>query len=221
MHCPSGALQWASEPNSEFGGATEQEPNPQTRPETCNTPHVSGPYIRRDGLSNPNRFDDHRQALIRMSQIVPALTAGWMASGDKRFAQAAKTHPMAWFVNPETRMTPHLEHAQAIIGVNTGRGAGIIDTLHFAEVALAMGKLFILRNLLNSSEEGQLRERFQDYLNWMRTSVNCLDEADEVNNDGICCVLQISAFAKLLSANNQYKSLKDMVSPAGFEPATY
>src|SRR5215475_7038183 len=33
----------------------------------------NGPYIRRDGLSNPDNFVDHRHALIRLSLQVPAL----------------------------------------------------------------------------------------------------------------------------------------------------
>src|ERR1035438_8382667 len=32
-----------------------------------------GPYIQKDGMSNPDNFDDHRKALIRFSMIVPAL----------------------------------------------------------------------------------------------------------------------------------------------------
>jgi Alginate lyase len=162
-----------------------------------------GPYIRRDGLSNPDRFDAHRQALIRMSQAVPALASGSMASCDRRFAKAAKAHLIAWFVNPATRMAPHLKHAQAIIGVNTGRGIGIIDTLHLAEVALAASQLLTIRHLFDAREERALRSWFENYLEWMRTSANGLDEADEANNHGSCYILQIAAFAKLVGANSE------------------
>src|SRR5512146_1664759 len=34
-----------------------------------------GPYIQHDGLSNPDNFNAHRLALIRLSVQVPALTA--------------------------------------------------------------------------------------------------------------------------------------------------
>jgi hypothetical protein len=157
----------------------------------------SGPYIRRDGLSNPDRFDDHRQALIRLSRIVPALTAAWMASGKRSFAVSAKAHLLAWFVDPDTRMAPHLEHAQAIIGVNSGRGIGIIDTLHLCEVALAAKRLLNAKGLFSAQEAASVRVWFADYLKWMRTSPNGRDEADEANNHGSCYVLQIACFAKL------------------------
>jgi hypothetical protein len=160
-----------------------------------------GPYIRRDGLSNPDRSDDHRQALIRLSRIVPALVAGWIANGNRRFATATKAHLLAWFANPDTRMAPHLEHAQAIIGVNKGRGTGIIDTLHLTEVALAAQKLLAQNGLFTAQEERAVRGWFQDYSRWMTTSVNGLDEGDEVNNHGSCYVLQIAAFAGIAGTN--------------------
>ena len=34
----------------------------------------SGPYIRRDGMSNPENFVAHREALIRLSMQMPTLT---------------------------------------------------------------------------------------------------------------------------------------------------
>lgn len=37
-----------------------------------------GPYIRRDGMSNPDKFDQHRQVMLRLSIQVPALTAAYM-----------------------------------------------------------------------------------------------------------------------------------------------
>src|SRR4051812_37607490 len=37
----------------------------------------SGPYIQRDGLSNPDNFVEHRRALMRFSVQAPALVAAW------------------------------------------------------------------------------------------------------------------------------------------------
>src|SRR6516165_4528643 len=37
----------------------------------------AGPYIQRDGMSNPDNFVEHRRALIRFSLIVPALAAAY------------------------------------------------------------------------------------------------------------------------------------------------
>src|SRR5262249_37662043 len=96
-----------------------------------------GPYIQRDGMSNPANFDDHRKALMRLSVQVPALAAAWTITHDKRYAVHAAEHLRAWFVTGATRMNPSLLYAQAIHGRFTGRGTGIIDTLHLVEVARA------------------------------------------------------------------------------------
>jgi hypothetical protein len=101
----------------------------------------SGPYIRRDGMSNPDNFDEHRRALLRLSVQMPALSAAWLITKQRRFADHAAGHLRAWFLNEQTRMNPNLEYAQAIRGIATGRGTGIIDTLHLVEVAQAASVL--------------------------------------------------------------------------------
>src|SRR5215472_5964182 len=87
-----------------------------------------GPYIQRDGMSNPDNFNDHRRCLMRLSVQVPALAAAWKITGDARYAERAGDHLRAWFIDERTRINPHLKYAQAIHGVATGRGTGIIDT---------------------------------------------------------------------------------------------
>ena len=89
-----------------------------------------GPYIQRDGMSNPDNFVEHRRAMIRLSLTVPALAAAYRITGKRTYAEHAAKHLRAWFVDAATRMNPNLEYAQAIQGRFTGRGTGIIDTLH-------------------------------------------------------------------------------------------
>src|SRR5262245_27538750 len=97
-----------------------------------------GPYIQRDGMTNPNNFVDHRRYLMRLSVQVPALAAAWKLTRDERYAKHAAKHLRAWFIDEKTRMNPNLQFAQAIHGRFTGRGIGIIDTIHLVEVAQAI-----------------------------------------------------------------------------------
>jgi hypothetical protein len=89
-----------------------------------------GPYIQRDGMSNPDNFNDHRRYLMRLSIHVPSLVAAWKITKDSRYANQAARHLRAWFIDTRTLMNPHLKYAQAIHGRATGRGIGIIDTIH-------------------------------------------------------------------------------------------
>ncbi|NJK95860.1 MAG: hypothetical protein HC905_13965 [Bacteroidales bacterium] len=43
----------------------------------------TGPYIQKDGQSNPGNFSDHRHAMVRLSEITATLTSAWMLTGDK------------------------------------------------------------------------------------------------------------------------------------------
>ncbi|MEO6817164.1 MAG: alginate lyase family protein, partial [Edaphobacter sp.] len=157
-----------------------------------------GPYIRRDGLSNPQNFNAHRDALIRLSLIVPALTTAWKLTGDQKYADHAGSHLRAWFVDPATRMNPNLQYAQAIFGVSKGRGIGIIDTLHLVEPARA-ATLLMAAGALQSGTD--IQRWFADYLEWMRTSQNGQQERDAKNNHGTCWVLQAGEFARF--TNNE------------------
>src|ERR1019366_4161541 len=102
-----------------------------------NPANPDGPYINRDGQSNPDNFNDHRKAMIALSIQMPALTSAWMLTRDRRYGQHAADHLRAWFITAATRMTPNLEYSQGVKGVSTGRSFGIIDTLHLVEVARA------------------------------------------------------------------------------------
>ena len=151
-----------------------------------------GPYIQRDGMSNPDNFVEHRRAMIRLSLIVPALAAAYKLTRDRKYAAAAAAHLRAWFVDAETKMNPNLEYAQAIHGRFTGRGTGIIDTLHLVEVARAAWQLD-----LAAAELDSIKKWFAAYVDWMTTSKNGLDERNAKNNHGTCWATQVAAFSQL------------------------
>jgi hypothetical protein len=155
-----------------------------------------GPYIRRDGESNPANFNGHREAMVRLSLIVPALTAAWLLTHQKKYSEHAERHLRAWFVDPATKMSPNLQYAQAIFGVNKGRGIGVIDTLHLVEVARAAT---LLSKASALTIAGETRRWFAEYLEWMRTSKNGQEERDANNNHGTCWVLQAGEFARFTS----------------------
>jgi hypothetical protein len=158
--------------------------------------HPDGPYIRRDGESNPDNFADHRRALVRLSVEVPALTAAWKLTSDDRFAAHARRHLRAWFVDPATRMAASLQYAQAIHGVVTGRGTGIIDTIHLVEVARAIDVLR-LGGALPDGDLQPIRAWFAEYVRWMTTHPYGIEERDAKNNHGTCWVMQVAAFASV------------------------
>ena len=153
-----------------------------------------GPYIQGDGESNPANFVAHREALMRLSVQLPALCAAWALTRSRKYADHAADHLRAWFIDANTFMNPNLQFAQAIHGRTTGRGTGIIDTLQLVDVV--RGALAISNSgALSASDNDALHKWFADYLVWMTTSKNGIEERDAKNNHGTCWVLQVAAFS--------------------------
>ena len=124
------------------------------------------------------------------------------------------------------RMDPDLQYAQAIKGVSTGRGIGVIDTIHLVEVARA-ASLLEKDKLLAGKDLDGTRRWFSDYIHWMTTSKNGLDEKKAANNHGTCWVMQVAAFAafvgdegKLAECRTQFKQvlLPDQMAADGSFP---
>lgn len=155
-----------------------------------------GPYVQRDGMTNPDNFTDHRRYLMRLSIQVPALVAAWKITREKRYATHAARHLRAWFIDERTRMNPSLQYAQAIKGRVTGRGIGIIDTIHLVEVAQAI-KVMEKSAALSGDDLNGIKQWFADYLVWMTTHKYGVDEREAKNNHATCWVMQVAAFADL------------------------
>ena len=155
----------------------------------------TGPYIRRDGETNPDNFVAHRHAMVRFSQIVGNLTSAFLLTGDKKYAEAVVPHVRAWFIDPETKMNPNLLYAQAISGITTGRGIGIIDTIHLIEVAQSLIRLNEAGVLPEDCHAGA-KQWFSEYLDWLCTHPNGQQEMKATNNHGTCWALQAAGFAR-------------------------
>lgn len=157
----------------------------------------TGPYVRRDGETNPENFIEHRESLIRFSDIMGTLVSAYALTADEKYAAHAVAHLKAWFVNPETRMNPSLLYGQAISGRHTGRSIGIIDTIHLVEVALGANRLEGSPSFSNE-DRGAVKAWFRDYLDWISTHPYGLKEKQHPNNHGVCWSLQAAAFAQLV-----------------------
>ncbi len=156
----------------------------------------NAPYVRRDGLTNPDNFVQHRQAVFTMNRTVATLAAGAIITGDRRYAIRALEHLRAWFVQPATRMNPHLLYAQAIKGRVTGRGIGIIDTIHLIETARSI-QVLVRDGFLTVAEVEPVVVWFTDYLRWLTTHPYGLEERRAENNHGTWWVAQVAVFASL------------------------
>jgi hypothetical protein len=186
-----------------------------------------GPYVRRDGMTNPDNFVAHRRAMVRLSEIVGTLASAWLITGDSRYAWHALGHLQAWFVDEPTKMNPSLLYGQAIKGRMTGRSIGIIDTIHLAEVARG-AKILGERGAIPARDFEAVKSWFSAYLDWLTTHPYGQRERIHPNNHGVCWSMQVAAFADLVGREdelawirNQFKTvyLQEMMAADGSFPA--
>jgi hypothetical protein len=153
------------------------------------------PYLQRDGQTNPNNFIFHRQLVRQLSDAIAALGAARKISGDDRYVKKTVGLLRVFFLDPATRMNPNLQYAQAIPGVSSGRGTGIIDTLHIIEIPRAIEAMETSPAFPPEVLSG-MKKWFADYVAWMTTSTNGHNEANSANNHAGAFWLQVAVFAQ-------------------------
>lgn len=155
-----------------------------------------GPYIRKDGETNPGNFVAHRLAMIRFSKIVGYLASAYLLTNDEAYVKQAFRHLKAWFIDEQTCMNPNLLYAQAIKGIASGRGVGIIDTIHLMEVAQGVYRMQDA-SCVDKEELSKIKQWFRDYTRWLTTHPYGIAEMNAKNNHGTCWVMQVASFARL------------------------
>lgn len=153
-----------------------------------------GPYIQKDGMTNPENFVAHRLAMIRFSKIIGSLASAYKLTGEQKYVNQAMLHLQAWFINEGTMMNPNLLYAQAIKGRFTGRGIGIIDTIQLMEVAQGV---IVMAKILDPGVLSGTRKWFAQYLAWLMSHQYGKDEMNAQNNHGTCFIMQVASFARL------------------------
>ena len=166
------------------------------------------PYVKKDGLTNPENFRDHRIAMRNMSIYVSSLTAAYKITGNKQYAEHALKHLKAWFVDDQTKMNPSMNFAQAIKGICAGRGVGLIDGIHLVEPARAVS---VLKELGGIGDEdfNSIKIWFAQFSEWMTTHEYGIDERERQNNHGSAWVMQLAEYSRLTKNLEQMNYCRD------------
>jgi len=154
----------------------------------------SGPYLRRDGETNPVRFTANDRDMGQMSQAVLALgTAAYFFDKPELASRAAEVARI-WFVDPATRMNPNLQFGQAVHGKTWGRPEGLIATR--ALIWMLQGVVLAEQSKgWDPKVSVGLKSWFRDFLQWMTASEIGRGAGDSGNNHASWWTAQGSAFA--------------------------
>ncbi|MCX6308654.1 MAG: alginate lyase family protein [Bacteroidia bacterium] len=134
--------------------------------------------------------------IIILSWVIGTQTSAYLLTGERKYIETATKHLNAWFVDSTAKMNPHLEYAQAIKGICTGRGIGIIDATPLIEVALSVTQLERSPYMSPKVVEG-VKQWFKTYLNWLTTHPYGIAEMNWKNNHGTWWHTQAAAYARL------------------------
>jgi hypothetical protein len=153
------------------------------------------PYIRRDGEYNPEGHELDYPRIVKLCRDCSILACAFYFTGNQAYSKQAVALLRTWFLDPTTRMNPHLNYAQAIPGICEGRDIGIIDTsTRFPGLLDAIGILRSSGEMPSSTFDG-LMAWMNEYLNWLLDSPNGRGEASRKNNHGTWHDAQLVALA--------------------------
>jgi hypothetical protein len=192
------------------------------------------PYSKKDGERVPgtrlyspesDRYDRTRLQLL--FDRTTALALAWYLTGEMRYANKGAQLIRAWFIDPNTRMTPHLRYAQVRLGHNGNEGSGF-GIIEFKDVYFLLDavRLFERAGSLDGEDCAAFRSWLEHYVDWMRTSAQGGNERRQRNNHGTYYDLQEAAILAYLGDNHALRDIilraltriPDQITPDGEQP---
>jgi len=184
------------------------------------------PYIRKDGYRNSQQTSKGDAPRYEsMLGTIHTLGLAYWYTGDKAYAEHAAKLARTWFLDPATRMNPNFQYAQAVLGVNDGRGTGLIENRGLVP---ALDALTLIKNSGYWSEADQtaIHAWVVQFDKWLTTSDEGLAEKAAKNNHGSWYAVQESGLYLWLGQNDNAKGVFEaakeriakQIEPTGREP---
>jgi len=173
------------------------------------------PYMRRDGVVNPERYKYDVTPLEAMTQAVRDLSFAYFFTQKKSYAKYAARMIKAWFIDPKTKMNPHLDYAQFVPGLRKKDGHGIIETVRFRWL---IDNIKILENsgFLTEQDMQQVRKWFRDFLDWLNKSEKARTLAQKGDNKSTWLLMQRMLYSIFIgkkdSAPKWIRDIKKLIS---------
>src|SRR5690625_406541 len=164
------------------------------------------PYTKRDGervpgtrLYEPDSDKYDRSRIQRVFDDSISLALAWKVSGEDKYIAHAADILKRFFVEPATRMNPHLNYAQVRMGINKNNGAstGLIE---FKDLYYYLDAVRIIEQsgALSAEDIGSFSSWLSDYKTWLMESAQGLKESRGLNNHGTYYDLHLAAVAAYL-----------------------
>lgn len=161
------------------------------------------PYIRKDGQVYPGTGGLGREALSAHQKQVEILALAYYYTGLEAYAAKCADCLRAWYINPETRMNPNMEYSQVVLGRdnNHGRHEGLLDTYSMLMIPDVV-RLLEQSKSWKAEDTKAMRVWISDYVNWMTTAQQAIDEDNYRNNHGTAYHVQLMVYASFVGRDS-------------------
>lgn len=166
------------------------------------------PWKRQDGRINPvvlsDRYD--KAASDAMFSTVITLAAAYFFVGDEAYAGRAAEQVRVWFLDPATKMNPHLSFAEGVPGGASGRAQGLIEFSKLVDIFDAVA-LLAASPAWTVDDAAQFRQWMESYDAWLSTHKFAVKEDAAKNNHGTYFDAQRAALAVHLGKTDAARAL--------------
>ncbi|MSU51353.1 MAG: alginate lyase [Opitutus sp.] len=166
------------------------------------------PYAWRDGAPNPGnragRIDPG--SFGRMCDSVETLALAYHFTGRERYAKKAAQFLHVWFLDPASRMSPHLRYADTVPGRPTRLSNGIFE---FRQVVGLLDAVCLLRDSYAwpAVDQAAFKTWLADYYHWLTASEQGMAGRAMPNHPGSWYDVQTARIAVALGRNDEASAI--------------
>lgn len=170
----------------------------------------NGPYVRKDGVDNPEALNSDSKRLIQMNTRLRSFAVAFYLSRDTVFFNAYKRQLVAWFIEPNTKMNPNMEYAGIIPGITgeKGRPAGLIQAYVFNDILESIRLVNSIKPLDDMTFNSIIRW-FYDFTSWFENSQFGIIDRAANNNHGIANDVTLYNLCLFVGNYKRCKEIRD------------
>lgn len=143
------------------------------------------PYIRRDGIFNPEGYTDKydKKSFMLLRDTAFSLSLGYYFTDNEDYAKHCAYLIRTWFIDNETKMNPNMNYAQGVLGIVNGRKEGVLETERLLSIIDSI-RLISTSNSWSKEDDLAFKDWLSQYVLWLETNDLAIDERAADNNHG-------------------------------------
>ena len=186
------------------------------------------PWLTKDGKINPvsQGYDTDFKRSSEFFKTIEVLAWAFYYSDEVKYANKAIELIRIWYINKVTKVNPNINFGQAVPGEAEGRKAGVQEWLNQYHVISAL-QIFKNANMLTDNIKSEMKNWFQQYLNWLLTNDMAIEagktkqnHANHYNHQVVGLLIYLNRIkeAKQIIENAKYDRIAIQILPDGRQP---